>query len=346
MDDNELGSARPSGTESRRIEDILRVVTVVLVVAVLGAGGFFGYTVWETRRAESESTPAQRALVALQQEVRQDPNNAAKRVRLGEALAAAGLLDQAAEQFQAALKIDETHTGAWLDLGLVAMRADDPAAAEKYFVRVVELTEGAEYENINQRRELALFHLGEIALDARRFEDAAANFKAALRIRRDSSTTYYLLAQSFRGLGSDAPALENLDAALAFDPNYAEAHFLYGEILLDQDDRVNAAVHLRRAAELAPDVSAPRERLALLGSVDDAITRSKAALDEGSHETAIEEALLARALEPSSVEAGLAHARALMLTAEKDAARTVLEEVLELDSGNAEAEKMLAGLGG
>ena len=346
MEDNELDSSRPSGTQSRRTEDILRVITVALVVAVLGAGGFFGYTVWDTRRAESESTPAQRALAVLQQEVRQDPNSAAKRVRLGEALAAAGLYDQAAEQFQAAIKIDDTHTGAWLDLGLVAMRVDDPAAAEKHFAKVIELTEGADYEGINQRRELALFHLGEIALDARRFEDAAANFKAALRIRRDSSTTYYLLAQSFRGLGSDGPALENLDAALAFDPNYAEAHFLYGEILLDQDDRVNAAVHLRRAAELAPDVSAPRERLALLGSVEDAIARSKAALDERSYEVATEEALLARALEPDDVEAGLTHARALVAAAEKDAARTVLEEVLELDAGNAEAEKMLAGLGG
>lgn len=344
MTDLDREPAVPPKGRAVTADDVLRVVIVVLIATVAAAGSYFGYTVYETRRAESQATPAQRALAALEAEVRKDPNNAAARVRYGEALAAAGLYERAAEQFRAAIEIDENHTGAWLDLGLVAMRMDDRASAEKHFTRVAELTEGAEFENVNQRRELALFHLGEIALDDRRFEDAAAYFKAALRIRRDSSTTYYLLAQAYHGMGSSTTALEQLDAALAFDPNYAEAHYLYGTILLSEQDRVNAAVHLVKAAELAPDVAAPKEKLASLGTAKDAIARAETALAERRASEAIEEALLARTLDASSVHAGLVHARAAIALGDKKIAAEVLDEVLKLDADNAEAKRLKATL--
>lgn len=342
------GSARRRGAGARnadRVDDIMRLAIVVLIVAVLGAGGLFGWTIWETRRAEANATPAQRALATLKAQVEADPNNAALRVRYGEALASAGLFEPARKQFEAALEIDEGHTGAWLDLGLVAMQVDDRAAAEKYFNKVLELTEGAQFENANQRRELSFFYLGEIALDDRRYEDAATNFKAALRIRRDSSITYYLLAQAFYGMGNEQNAVENLDAALAFDPNYAEAHYLYGKILLDQDDRINAAIHLRRSADLAPDVQQPRELLAKIGVSEDALERSTVALGEGRTQEAIDEALLARALDPSSVPAILAHAKAAIAKGDEKAARGILEDALELDAENAEAKQLLEGLG-
>jgi tetratricopeptide (TPR) repeat protein len=343
-DQEEVPQKAPAG-KSDRVDNVLRIVVIALVAAVLSAGGFFGYTIWEARRAESLATPAQRALASLKQSVTRDPNNAALRVRYGEALASVGLYDPAKQQFEAAIEIDENHTGAWLDLGLVAMQVNDRAAAQKYFDKVIELTEGAQFENVNQRRELALFYLGEIALDERRYEDAATNFKAALRIRRDSSTTYYLLAQAFNGMGSDDSAMENLDAALAFDPNYPEAHYLYGQILLRKDDRINAAIHLRRAADLAPDVKDPKDRLAELGTADEAVERSKVALADKRTAEALDEALLARALDPQNIEAGLAHARAALAKNENDAARSALEDVLKLDEQNAEAKRLLAGLG-
>lgn len=342
---DEHATREASVPRSERTDEILRYVIIGLFAVVLGAGAFFGYTIWKTSQDEANSTPAQRALVTLERAVRRDPDHAGARVRYGEALASAGLFDEATEQFKAAVKIDENHTGAWLDLGLVAMQVDQRLQAEKYFEKVVDLTNGAQYENIDQRRETALFHLGEIALDDKRFEDAAGYFKASLRIRKDASDTYYLLAQSLYGLESYDGALEQLDAALAFDPNYPEAHFLYGTILMDRGDRVNAAVHLRTAATLAPDVKQAQEALEELGTADAAIDRSEKALAAGDSKKAVEEALLARALEPQNVDAGLAHAAAVIKLGDKKAAKAVLQEVLELEATNAEAKKLLASLG-
>lgn len=322
------------------IDKVLRWAVVALVAAVLGLGALFGYTIWENRAGESMATPAQRALAELEKFVKNDPNSAAGRVRYGEALATAGMFEEAAAQFQAAVKLDEAHTGAWLDLGLVAMRTDDRASAQKYFEKVVELTEGADYEAINQRRGVAFFHLGEIALDARRYEDAAGYFKGSLRIKKDSSTTYYLLASALHELGDDDAALEQLDAALTFDPNYPEAYYLYGMIHLERKDPVNAAVHIRKALDLSPNSKLAQEALKRLGTSEEAVKRSAAALSAGRDTEAVDQALLARQLDPASVTAALAQARALVSRGDAAAAKDVAKEVLVMDPDNAEAKRI------
>ena len=345
-DPEHTSSPEPGRTPSKdRLDLIIRVVIVVLVAGVLGLGGLFGYTVWQARQEESTATPAQRAIRDLEALVRKQPNSAAARVRLAEALAAAGSTKEANVQLAVAVKLDPKHTGAWLDLGLIAMQDKQVADAGRYFQKVVDLTEGAQYEAINNRREQAFFHLGEIALDARRFDDAVADFKAAIRIRKDASDSYYLLAQSLKGLGEDDAALKQLDAALAFDPNYPEAQFMYGELLLAKGDTINAATHLRKAADLAPKRKEPLAALAKLGSAKDAVSRGRAALNAGKVAEAIDAALLARALDPTSVDAIFLQADALIKKGDKKTAVTVLKEAQKIAPKNATAAKELSALG-
>lgn len=335
---------RDSGSD--RTDAIFRIAIVALVVAVLALGGFFGYSVYAAKRAEKSATPAQRAIQDLRDAVQKNPNDSAARVRLGEALATAGRLDEAVEQLKVALKIDDKHTGAWLDLGLIAMQEKDPAQAEQYFQKVVELTEGAQYEDVNNRREAALFHLGEIALAEKRYEDAAGFFKGALRIRKDASDTYYLLAQAYQGLDEGDAALEQLDAALAFDPNYAEAHYLYGVILLDKGDLINAAIHLRKAVDLAPTRKEPAEALKKLGTSSAAVDKGRKALEAGDVTGAIEDALLAESIDPKNADAFLLHADALVKKGDKKGALKVLTDARANLSGNEGLEKAITALGG
>lgn len=336
-------SARRSRSADMDRTDIaLRVVTYVLIIGVLLVAGAFGVSVYRNYQEERAATPAQRALIDLEKVVRKNPNNAAARVRYGEALASAGLFKEATTQLEAAVKIDKTHTGAWLDLGVIAMQNDERAAAEKYFTQVVELTAGSQFEDINNRREQALFHLGEIALDAKRYEDALGFFKAATRIRRDASDSYYLMAQAYRGLDQDNAALEQLDAALMFDPNYPEAHFLYGEIMLDRGDRINAAVHLRKAADLAPAAGPPQEALEKLGSAKEAIAEGRDALKAKDFDKAIDAALLARALDPESVEAAIFHAEAAQAKGDKKAVTSIIGEAKKLAEGDKAALAKIA----
>lgn len=332
-------------TSSSRADALIRASIVILVAAVLGIALLFGYTIWQTRHEEKTATPAQRALVTLGDLVRKNPNSAAARVRYGEALASAGAYPDAIKQLQAAVKLDPKHTGAWLDLGLIAMQQNDRSTAESYFKKVLELTSGSSFEEINNRREQAYFHLGEIALDAKRYQDAAGYFKASIRIRKDASDSYYLLAQSFRGMGSDNLAIEQLDAALAFDPNYAEAHWLYGEILLAKGDKINAAIHLRRAADLAPERQEPQAALAKLGTAQDAVTAGRTALAEKRLAEALDSALLARALDPKSVDAALLYADVLVAKGEPKQALQVLTEAKTFAPQDAKVAAAIAAIG-
>lgn len=339
----------PAARRSKRSQDsadgVLRIVIIVLVSAVIGLGALLGYSVWQGRQAEMTATPAQRAIKDLEAAVRKSPNSAAARVRLGEAFAAAGQLKPAAEQFEIAVKLDKNHTGAYLDLGIIAMENEEYGPAEKYFTKVVELTQATQFEAMNERREQALFHLGEIALEQRRYEDAAGYFKGAIRIRKDASDTYYLLAQSLRGMGEDAAAIKQLNAALAFDPNYPEAHYLYGMILLDQGDKINAAIHLRKAADLAPEQDQPAAALKRLGSSKQAVTDGRAQLESGKIKAAIETALLATALDPENTDAIIFHADALKANGDTAGAKKVLKAALVNQPDDSDLKNKLAELG-
>ena len=316
---------RESSGKPERTDAVLRVVIVALVAGVLGLGGLLGYTVWQGRQEELTATPAQRAIKDLTAAVKAAPNSAAARVRLGEALAAAGSLKAATEQLSIAVKLDKNHTGAFLDLGIIAMQDKQYGPAEEYFTKVVELTQNTEFATMNTRREQALFHLGEIGLMQKRYEDAVGFFKGAIRIRKDASDSYYLLAQALRGMGEDDAAIKQLDASLAFDPNYPEAHYLYGIILLGKGDKINAAVHLRKSADLAPEQKLPLEALQKLGSAEDAIKLGREELAAGKQQAAIDQALLATALDPTSSEATLFYVDALMAQGDKAVAIKVLK---------------------
>ncbi|MDP2401996.1 MAG: tetratricopeptide repeat protein, partial [Actinomycetota bacterium] len=87
----------------------------VALIGILVIGGLFGYQIYVDRQRAEAANPAMRVVTSIREQVRQSPNDAILRVRLGEALGAAGRFDEAIEQFNAALQIDPEHIGAYLD---------------------------------------------------------------------------------------------------------------------------------------------------------------------------------------------------------------------------------------
>lgn len=324
-----------------RFDTALSIVLWTLVIGILALGGIFAYSVYADRQAAALATPALRLIDSLKDQVRANPNEVVLRVRLGEALAAAGKFDEAVEQFENALRIDENHTGAYLDLGIVALATEDHDAAERYLLRVVELTDDDDMAGVNERRELALYNLGLLSISSKDYEDALGYLKGATRIRRDASDSYYAMARAFRGLGELEAAQQELEIALAFDPNYAAAHFLMGQLYSEQDDEVNASYHYQKAAELAPDSDPAQEALAAFGTAEERIERGEAALEEGDIETALIEALVARNVEPANVTPVVFHGKVLVLRGDDAAAFEVYTEALELSPDDEEIQDEL-----
>jgi len=326
------------GVRHDRLDNVLNISLGILLIALVLVGAYFAYNVYLVRQEQQSATPALRLIQTLKEQVRQSPNDAGLRVRLGEAYAAAGQNDNAIEQLRNALKIEPEHTGAFLDLGLLAIAQQDYDGAERHLQKVVDLTGGSEFAEVNNRRETALYNLGLIALADERFEDAIGFFKGSLRIKKDASDTYYYLARAYFGLEEYDAAEEQLLTTLAFDPNFAQAHFLLGQIYMQNKDDINAAIHYQLAAALAPEADPPAEALASFGTVEDMIAASEEALAAGDNEKALHDALLATAIDPESVDALINHAKVLAARKDYKGAITVYAQALKLDPTNEEAK--------
>lgn len=321
---------------TRGLDRWLSAAVAFALIAVVGLGGMFGYEVYADRQRQLMANPATRVIQQLEQEVRQSPNNVILRVRLGEALGAAGRYSAAVEQLNNALKLDPEHPGAYLDLGIIARLTGDNSSAIGYFEKVIEITEKANFTSVDQRRELAYYHLGLVALEEERYEDAVANLKASLRIRKDASDTYYHLARAFEGLGDPDAAIQNLEIAVTFDPGFAEAFYLMGQMYMDLDDPVNASVHFYKAAELAPEADPPAEALASLGTAGEWATKAREALQDSRPDDAVDSVLIANNLAPDNAEYVALHGDILLALGDEAGALKLYEKAVELDPENTE----------
>lgn len=332
-----------------RLDLGLNVALSILLVGILALGGVFGWQVYVDRQRQNEANASYRVIRALEDQIRQAPNDVILRVRLGEALASAGKYPAAIEQLNLALKLDPKHPGAYLDLGMIAIRTENYSEAIEYFNKVIEITDKVQYTNIDERRETAYYSLGMIALYEERYEDAAGYFNEALRIRKDASDTYYHLGKALEGLGDIDGAIENVEIAILFDPNYAAARYFLGQLFMEKDDPVNASIHFRAAADLAPEAEPPQEALASLGTAEEWARRAKAAQGTGDLKAAVDPILVATNLEPENVGYQLQYAEILLGLDQPKPALKTYQKVLELEPENkvakqkaAELEKQLA----
>ena len=322
----------------------LNLAVVALILLMLGAGGYFGYSVYRDRQTNLATSAAGRLSAMLRGQIRQNPNDAILRVRMGEALAGLGQYPEATAQFNAALKIDPKHTGAYLDLGLVAVQTKNLAAAESYLKKVVELTDSSQYSGVDQVREVALYNLGKLTYGQKRYDDAAGFLKAALVIRKDSSDTYYLLAKTLQGMGETDGAIQQLELGLKFDPGFAEAHFLLGELYREKKDDVNASFEFVRATELAPDADPPREAVESYGPASKWLDKSRSSLAAGDIEAALTSVLIARNLDAKSLDAAKLHAEILVKRNNLKDALDVYRQASTLDSADAVVKSQIAVL--
>lgn len=301
-DKTEIASTAP--IKKRKSTDIwLNVIVVVLILGVLGVGAYFGYTVYRDKQLENATSPAGRVAAALSSQVRKNPNDAVLRVRLGEAYAAMGKFPQAIEQLNAAIKINPKHVGAYYDLGMVASMNKRQSDAEAYFQKVISLTDSEDMANVDATRENAFFNLGLIALDRKEYDQAAGSFKAALRIRSDSSDTYYQLAHALQALGDTDGAIQQVGMAVTFDPSFAEAHYYLGQLFQSKQDQVNASFEFRNAANQAPGNNPPQQALAAMGTAASWVSKAKASFSAGDLSSALNSALVAGNIDPTNKDA-------------------------------------------
>lgn len=320
----------------------IKVTAVLVVVGIL----FLIYTVVMTNISDKDKTPAARAAKNLAAAVRQDPDNAEARILFADALAASGDVRGATEQYQAALQLRAEDPRALAGLATLSMRQREWRTAEGYWRQIIEQLETGEYTGVDQRLEKAYFYLGSTLMEVKDYEEAALYLKQALRIRRDASDTYYMLAIAYREMDSPAKYEENILMTLQFDPLLAEANYEYGTILLAKGDKAGAAERFRTALDNAPaGRPEPRDALDAMGTSEEHLENARGFAASKDASAALSEARIAAAIDPTETEATRLVAQLQEQLGNVAMARAAWGLVLTVEPNDADAKAALVRLG-
>lgn len=206
--------ANPADLNDRQLDRLIRRLALILVVGAVAFTAFYLFDRWRP----TAPSIVDRELTALDQAVRDDPNDVASRGRLADVYVAAGRFQEAVAQYDAVLgtgKADRLgHYGrarARVGLGQLDGAAEDYRA-------VVELGKGGEMANVDPLLQSSYYGIGDIALRQGRPKDAIEPLLAALRIKRSDADALYLLGSAYVGAGEPEQAIEPLRKATAFVP--------------------------------------------------------------------------------------------------------------------------------
>ncbi len=137
-------------------------------------------------------------------------------------------------------------------LGQAAAQEGDFAAAVEHLERAIELRPGVAEAQAT---------LGNIYLRQGRLEEAGAALRAELASHPADHRSRYVLATILELDNQPQAALRELDLVLGGSPDYADARYLRGKILLEEGRADEAAAQLLAAAELAPEDANIRNQL-------------------------------------------------------------------------------------
>ena len=222
-------------------------------------------------------------------------------VNLGNVLLQLNRLEEAVTSFKAALALDKTNAAALYGLGQVALSQHCYAAAVSFFEQALQRVPEANkihyslamaYRGlgdlaqakahlaqqgtvgvrvvdplVDQLPELVAgerVHLirGRMAFDAKRFQDAAAEFRKAIAKKSDSVSAHLNLGNSLVQLNDLPAAATEFETVLRLDPKNVNARFNLAVLLAKEDKHEQAIGHLQSLLKVNPNDVAARLFLA------------------------------------------------------------------------------------
>jgi tetratricopeptide (TPR) repeat protein len=154
------------------------------------------------------------AVPLLEKALELNPNDAVAHLNLGAVYAETGKLDRAVEQFRAAVLLSPLNFNAHNLLGKLYFDSHRFPEAEQQFQQSLQCEPNLAAHD----------YLGYIDLQQGDVNRAEQAFKAALALNAADSHAHFKLGQIYAATGRNAQAVEELQVALAADPNNPEIH--------------------------------------------------------------------------------------------------------------------------
>ena len=204
----------PTKMDDRQLNRLIKRVVLLLAIGTIAFVGFYALDRWRPA-----TTPiVDQRLTALEQAVRDNPEDITARGNLAGIYVAKGMFDEAIVQYNTIIetgKADELakygRAGAYMGLG-------DLDAAAKDYQAVVEIAKGGEMANADPMLQASYYSLGSIAMQQNKPADAIPLLEKALAIKRSDADALYLIGTAYVATGETDKSETALRAAVAFVP--------------------------------------------------------------------------------------------------------------------------------
>jgi tetratricopeptide (TPR) repeat protein len=204
----------PTKMDDQQLNRLIKRVLLLLILGTIAFVAFYALDRWRPA-----STPIiDRQLSALEQQVRDAPDDIAARGQLADTYVAKGRYEDAIVQYNLILdtgKAEEPakvgRAAAYLGLGRL-----DEAAAD--YQAVVDIAKGGEMANVDPTLQAAYYNLGSIAMRQGRPADAVTFLQKALAIDRSDADALYLIGTAYVATGDTEKAETVLRLAVSFVP--------------------------------------------------------------------------------------------------------------------------------
>ena len=199
------------GPEGQLVPGWLALVVLLLLVAVVGVGGFVARGLMSKPR---EMTPAQADIVSGEAKIKADPKNMDAVLQLGYAYQRDGQNDKAISEYAVVLKADPKNTAALYNTGLIQIQTGKGKAGENSLWAVLK---------IDPKHALAAKALGEYYASKKQYKSLLVVVGPVAVANPSLADLQYLLGEAYENLGEKDKALAAYNNAIQFAPDLKPA---------------------------------------------------------------------------------------------------------------------------
>jgi tetratricopeptide (TPR) repeat protein len=210
-----------------QLDRLIKRIGLILLAGMLVFVGFYLFDRWRPATAPI----VDQRLAALEQAVRTDPNDIAKRGELADAYVVKGRFQDAITQYTAILETGKAVELARMGRAAAYMGLKQYGPAAEDYQAVVDIAKDGEMANVDPTLEAAYYNLGSIAMKQDRAAAAIPFLESALRIKRSDADALFLIGRAYGQTGAADKAEIALRRAVAFVPiGWSEPYAALAEV--------------------------------------------------------------------------------------------------------------------
>jgi predicted Zn-dependent protease len=243
----------------KTLNNAIKVVAALIAIVLVAGVGYLAYQ----QIAPKNSIPplVQQEIDKALQTIAKNSKDADTRVKLAELYISQKMWNDAQTQLDEAISINKNHIGALELLGQLAETRGQTSNAINYYKKAIALSDKTEFKSLNPYYYEAMYRLGAIYLDQKKYKEAIAVLKKGVAINTIDSDLRVKLGEAYVLNKQPDEAIKELGEGLKYVPDFAEGYYWLGRAYELKGDKENAKLNYAQALKYNKNYTQAEEAL-------------------------------------------------------------------------------------